>query len=514
MNSLVYLASLRFKAMIRKIYSRPLSAIFTTLAIIVMLGLLIFYSFFLKMPESEKGPFSAFLLTYLFVMTIMILAIMFQKRTALFTNVDANLLLCGPFSLKQILLYGIIGSCGATLALCLMNYLYITVLLGAFFDVSPLDYLILFITSMSAYFIILVFTDFLYVRFMDDPKRNLYRRLIVGALVVFILLIFAYHYYINRDLKIDAIINSFMDSKVFSLMPVIGWSKFVILNFHNGEYLLGLLALGGMIVLAFVLTILTMNTRSIDPEVICDDARYYDALKERSKNNSNLYQGLKVRSVKNVSFKKGAGAIASRLILDMRKTNSFITKTEVMLILLYLAISYFSDYDYAFYSRYVAIILYVITLSSNYNDELSHHYIYLIPDTPLRKLWALLWPSILKVSIIIVLMMTLGIVLGPTPLDFIAAIFELFGYALLFISSNIWSLRILNKGQNQVASQFIKMLIVIIALIPSVALGLVFTAVLYTPYLFSFISSFVNIIIALIFIYLSKGIVSGAELLN
>ena len=104
-----------------------------------------------------------------------------------------------------------------------------------------------------------------------------------------------------------------------------------------------------------------------------------------------------------------------------------------------------------------------------------------------------------------------GIVFGPTPEEFIASIIEMFGYGLVFITANILSTRLLKSNDNTVANQFIKMAVIIVALLPSVAIGILFTFLL-TSIWYSYISSITSIIVACILLYFSKGIVAGTEL--
>ena len=82
------------------------------------------------------------------------------------------------------------------------------------------------------------------------------------------------------------------------------------------------------------------------------------------------------------------------------------------------------------------------------------------------------------------------------------------GYGILFVSANIWSLKVLKSSSSQTMNQLVKMLIIIVAAIPSILIGIFFNLVTNIE-IFSFVCSIVNIVVACFFIYISKGIISN-----
>lgn len=511
MNSLLTLQYLKAKGFVRKIYSKPLSAVLTTAGVIASVALAVFMAM-LDIPAEEKGPFEVLTAMYLGFSMLLMVTMLASPRTAYVNENDANYLLVGPFKTSQIIAYGLIGSLSGALLYAVLSYAYVIVFFGALFEIKAVDYISLLMVSLLLFYCVFSLVDMLYIRLMNSKYQVWIKRGIIAVVAAALAMIFGYYYFTSQSKDFFEAFSGFMGSTAFNLVPLVGWAKMALLAFHYGNLTVGF---GGLLLLAILavgFTWATISAKEIDPETILEDAQWYTEMKNRTrKSQSNLNLNLKVHEVKETKWGSGARAISSRMMLDMRKTRSFITRQEVMLTLLYLAISFFSKFSYSFYSRYVSIILFIITMSSNYNDELKHHYIYLIPDKPVKKLLALLGPTVLKLVIIIFVMMTLGIILQPTLFEYVSAIFELCGYGLLFISANIWSLRLLKGNDNQVANQFIKMFLILLALVPSVVLGLVFNLVANLA-VFSFVSSLVNILVAMIFILASRNLVSGAGL--
>ena len=117
-------------------------------------------------------------------------------------------------------------------------------------------------------------------------------------------------------------------------------------------------------------------------------------------------------------------------------------------------------------------------------------------------------PTFLKIMIVIMVMLGMGLFMKPTVFEFVSALFEMTGYGILFVSANIWSLKMLKSSSSQTMNQLVKMLIIVLAAIPSILIGIFFNLVTNIE-IFSFVCSIVNIVVACFFIYISKGIISN-----
>ncbi len=510
MKSLIYLSKLKVRGYIRRLFKKPTTAILTVLGIIFFVGLF-FFMLTAYSSIEDKLPYNIFSIVYLGFALFMGVIFLFQKRTALFTSTDANFLLVGPYDSKKIMAYALNSSLASTILFAFLTIAYCFCFFGVFFDVSVLDFIWLIIVSALLFFSFFALIDMVYLRFMASKHKNVIRIAIFCAVLLIIVSVYVFYLLTHFSGDITTTSLMFIGSDYFSYTPIIGWAYMALNSMHELDVLKALMGALFLGLVDGLLILMTITTKEIDPEIIVNDAEWYEKMREQKrKSGSNLNLNLKVKSVKGARFNKGADAVSSRMMLDMRKTNSFITKQELMLIILYFAIAFFSDYGFAWYSRYVSIVLFVITLSANYTDELKHHYIYLIPDSPIKKLIAILRPTILKVLLVVVVMNTVGIIFGTDVLEYIAALFETFGYGMIFITANIWCTRLLKANTNEIANQFIKMGIIILCLLPGILLGLLF-GFIFNPLAYSYVSAIISIIMSCILIYFSKGVVSGVE---
>ena len=510
MKSLIYLSKLKAFGYIRRLFKKPTTAILTILGVIFFVALFFMMSMAYSGME-DKLPFSFFSIIYLGFALFMGVIFLFQPRTALFTSTDANFLLVGPYDNKKVMAYALSGSLTSTVLFTFLTMAYSVCFFGGLFDISVLDIIWMVFVSILLFFSFFGLIDMVYLRFMTSKHKNIIRIGIFLLMIVIVLSVYAF--YVSTHYSGDLMATSlmFISSDYFSYTPIIGWAYMALSSMHDLDVLKALLGIFFLGLVDLLLVLMTITTKDIDPEIIVNDAEWYEKMRERQrKGGSNLNLNLKVKAVKGVKFNRGADAVSSRMMLDMRKTNSFITKQELLLIALYFAIAFFSDYGFTWYSRYVSIVLFVITLSANYTDELKHHYIYLIPDSPIKKLIAILKPTIIKVGLVVLVMNTVGIIFGTNVLEYIAALFETFGYGLIFITANIWCTRLLKANTNEVANQFIKMGIIILCLLPGILLGLLF-GFLLNPLAYSYVSALTSIIMSSILIYFSKGVVSGVE---
>lgn len=510
MESLLYLCRLKAWGFVRNIFKKPLSAVFTVLAVLFFVA--VYIAMFMVSEEmEEKLPFELFGIFFLGFSLFMGVAMLFQKRTALLSMSDAHYLLIGPFKRQHIFLSAIMGSMGGALLYGVMAYAYCIAFFSPLFDFQVFDYFWILIVALAIFYFIFILIDFSYIRFLGHTHQRAIRVLVILSIVVITLSVFGYYClrYYTQDLSMTFL--SFITSDLFNFTPFLGWANAAIFNMHNGNIILAMICLGLIVFVDFLLTYLTITTKELDPEIIIEDAAWYEDLRARAKKSgSNLNLNLKVKKVEDFTFKEGSDALSSRLFLEMKKTGSFITRQEFLFIILYFAIAYFGKYSFIGYSRYVSIVLFIITMSANYTDELRHHYIYLIPDDPFKKLIALLKPTLVKVLIIVLVMNTVGLIFKPTILEYLSGIVETLGYGLVFVCGNILCIRILKSGTNALASQFIKMGVIILALLPGILLGVVF-GIFINALAYSFISALFSLIVSLVLLYLSRNITNNPE---
>ena len=220
-------------------------------------------------------------------------------------------------------------------------------------------------------------------------------------------------------------------------------------------------------------------------------------------------------------FAPGAKAILSKNMLIMRKTGNFLRKQDAAVIVMYFVISLIVLPDNVFYMFCYMMIIWLFTLiqDSDLLRDLNNYQIYLIPDSPLKKLVYAMIPAYLKIGIIMsVSVIFAGIFTRMAPLDILQYLVMLLGYSLIFVAGTVLSVRILSSRANVMLESFLRMLIIVAAAVPSLVIGLVIvllTGMYRSPALlmgvFTIVSLVMNILVSLVIIIACQGMMNGRE---
>ena len=139
MKALVYLFLIKQKAMVRKIFSRPSSAILTLLGIAFFIFLMVSVSqqqqqlSALMNVQSVSGWMMLYCGYLLLLLTVMIL----QKRTAIVTRDDAQFIFAGPFTRRQTLGFLLVQTVQGSLLYAVIAVLYMLLLMSVNVVLTP-----------------------------------------------------------------------------------------------------------------------------------------------------------------------------------------------------------------------------------------------------------------------------------------------------------------------------------------------------------------------------------------
>lgn len=105
--------------------------------------------------------------------------------------------------------------------------------------------------------------------------------------------------------------------------------------------------------------------------------------------------------MKQARFGSGAAALVSKNLLILRKTRRLLSLQEVLLIVIYLGIVWMNGQGFSFYQFFVLIVLFTSAKTDRIAQDLRVFYLYLIPDRPMKKLAALMVPSMLHIVAVV-----------------------------------------------------------------------------------------------------------------
>ena len=522
MRSLLFLSFLKIKGAVRNQFRTPASALITILLILLYGGLVIMAFAASSDNPMAKGTLdtnSALLIgigmTALFAFTVML-----NKRKALVFDTDAYYLFAGPYTRKQVNGYIMLQSLRQGVLYSLLGcYMIAMFSMTGYFTIPY--FLVCFVVLTLMLFFFLLLTDYIYMWGLVDAKYKKWNYLPLAVAVVCTALVFFWSVYqSNYDLKNGFFI--FAASREFYLVPFFGWAKWAIDGYLHSQYLFTLGGTGLLLACCLIIVVFFLRFNKDITEQAVADAEEASAFLRRAKENggrARIEDG-KVKRVKG-EFAPGAKAILSKNMLIMRKTGNFLRKQDAAVIVMYFVISLIVLPDNVFYMFCYMMIIWLFTLiqDSDLLRDLNNYQIYLIPDSPLKKLVYAMIPAYLKIGIIMsVSVIFAGIFTRMAPLDIFQYLIMLLGYSLIFVAGTVLSVRILRSRANVMLESFLRMLIILVAAVPSLILGMLIillTGMYREPALmmavFTVSSLVMNILVSLVIIIACQGMMNGRE---
>lgn len=517
MSALSYLFFVKLKAQIRRLFSKPSSAIITLL-IIGFFGFSIYSAVAnrevmsaMMNVQSVQGWMMLFCGYVLFLMTIMIL----QKRTAIVTRDDAQFIFAGPFTRRQTLAYLLIETVEGSLIYALIAVVYILMMMSSTVILTvPLILSLILSSLLMFYFAFALFTWFYFLE-MVNPRARWIKYGFLAVLLSFIALIAVRNFGFDGG-GIESTITRFVADPLFNWVPVFGWCKMALVGLVSQDLTACLIGFAATFVVCGGLTFLILNVKGDFYEQAIMDAEWISELRQnarahRSQGNINE----KVVSVGKAHFGSGAQALVSKNILILRKTRRLLSLQEGIMILIYLGIVWMNGQGFGFYQFFILIVLFTSATTDRIAQDLRVFYLYLIPDRPIKKLAALMVPSMLHMAAVVFASLVLcPLVLGAGWEEMISAAFMMIGFGWLFLSVSLVCLRLMKSRSTPFMEQVIKMFLSLILVIPYgiTVVGLMFGLGL-PGLLAQLVGLLVNGIVGFVCLILAAPLLSGNNLM-
>ena len=439
---------LKLKGTIRNIFSKPSSAIFTII-MILLYGALIVMA--LSHPEIAMSvgnlqDVSMVILVNIGFSALMVTTMMMQKKMALFTEDDAFYLFTAPFKRSAVMQYLMVSVVVSALLFGAIN-LFMIVMLGSHIAFDGGFLLLVFLTQSLLYFFFLTTQYYLYLRGLENAKMKKLIRIIPLACLFLVAIIFLVVLVAN-DFDVTKSGMEFVAGTPFHLVPVFGWVKLILVSYVAHDFykmLIGSVLLIGACIVIFLC--MSCYRKDFVEDVMADAQAF-----------SKRYK----------AFQEGAKAIFSKNMLLMRKTNDFIRMQDVMFVGIYLVITLIMGLGFSFYCYMLIFWMFSMIQNSDFMRDMKNYQIYLIPDAPLKKLWYVMLPTIIKTFLVLLIaIVSAYILLQPDFKEALQYFVMLSGYAFLFLATTVLSLRILKSRNNVMMENMLRMLLMILAAIPS-----------------------------------------------
>lgn len=518
MSALQKLWLYKLKGKLRNLFSKKTSAIFTIL-IVLFYGAIFVSMFFVNddmLPLSNMISVHIAVLLPIAFTALMVFMVLFQKRKALFFGEDAYYLFSGPFTKVQVMKYLISQTILQSIMFGAIS-VFIMVTLGSALALDAFFYILVLLVNAVITFFFLILTDYLYILSITNQKYKILSRVVAFSMIGVCIAIFLIAM-MQNNFNINTALIEFVQSDIFYLVPLFGWGKLILIAYVEANYLMiGVGVLATSIATAIVYYFFIHFKGDFYEQALDDSIAYTEIYKQALQGKSASFSDKKVKKV-NANFRNGAGALFSKGMLILRKTNGFINMKEVLILALYIAITWFTDLGFEFFIYMMMFFLMGVLQDSDLSQELKNYQIYLIPDHPLKKLIAIILPTLFKVIILVSVGVIIGALLFQTEWSVaLQYLVMIYGYAMVFISATVLSLRVLKSRTNVVMENMLRMLIIIASAIPSIALTIY---LIYHPEYFSmemlnvisYSSLVLNFVVSIIILLLCKNMLNGREL--
>lgn len=396
MEAIKYLYKTSFMNQLKKSIRKPFTVIYCILVIAYFVWM---YIVFKGMVSDMKIDSPEGLVMVLSVMALFFLPgnlITFAKRKGLiFKKSDIHLLFVSPISPKSILVYAYIKN------------IILSVVVGLAFIPIGVVWFHVPIYKMLLYFLVSQIVEntleisLMIILYGNERLSKKTLNIIGKVLLLFIMAIIINGIYLFFEYdKSLAFVGPFLSSPYLQMVPIIGWS----IAFYR-LLLLGATTLNVICTCLYLIS--TIALFIIAYRMSCTGLYYQDAMKFaddyeearlRGKKGEVAVVGGKKAKLKaaKVEYKGNyAKAIFYRQLLEYKKRRFFIFGVYNLVCLgIGIAIAYLSkDLDVRKYALFIvagagAYCTFIFSgLTTKWSKELENPYTYLIPDSPLKKLW-------------------------------------------------------------------------------------------------------------------------------
>ncbi|MEG1066938.1 MAG: putative ABC exporter domain-containing protein, partial [Erysipelotrichaceae bacterium] len=346
MNSLLYLSLIKIKATIRSYFSKVSVGIFTMIGVIFYGFLFWKLAFDTETSATSNIGFNISILLGIGFLGLILISSFLSKRKALVIETDAFYLFTGPFKRKDIMLFILRNNLVQSFMFSLLVVFISSMYSRGSYDLFLV--IILVITYTIMLFIGLALVDYLYILAISNDKYKDSNKLVGVVFLIIIGVITLYGAYL-KGFNFDELGLFIVKGDLFNYIPLLGWTNLLLTSIYSINTL-GII-IGSILLIGSLITIvlLFVNFKGDFYEKAMIDSAELTALVNNNKDGDQLALNQDIKTKATSTFRYGAGAIFSRNMLELRKTNSFITKGDILLLIVYFVLCWFIGLGHMFY---------------------------------------------------------------------------------------------------------------------------------------------------------------------
>lgn len=489
MKALFYLIMTQLKNRILSLKKKPgMMILYICITVIIVLSVVMLMIFGDQMSQRNMADeriifliIAGFGLLFLYTFTITGLS----TGSSLFTMPDVGLLFVSPISSKKILMYGLLSTLGKSLLGSVFIF-YQVVNLKANFGYGAKEVLALFVV----FALMLLFCQLLSIGIYIFTNGNSLRKNVVKSFLYVLLLGFALSVYLvekTGDIGMWEALLKVIASDWFGYVPVAGWTIMFFVGVAQGALAPVLISLALFIGFGILVVMLLTAGKADYYEDVLISTEYTYTVQKAAKEGGNMPRAERLKiKVKDgePGIGKGSGAmvIFHKQLLEMKRKSRFVfvDNFTIFAIVLLGVVGYNMKLREAPAETYYGVLgimiylQYFLVAFGRFKMELLKPYIFLIPESSLKKVLAASLTSLVKPCVDGVLFFTILTITGNiNPLH---SIFLALAYAAsgaVFVGMVVLYQRVLGGQPNKLVQTFIGMGLLATIMAPSVGASVI-----------------------------------------
>lgn len=317
-------------------------------------------------------------------------------------------------------------------------------------------------------------------------------------------------------------------STIGIFFPVSGWAAGLIGGIFTGDYaVVGLCALLMLATFASALLLVIKNKNNYYEDVLQTAEVAQSAITAKKEGQPAEVTPKKVRLGK-VGLGKGSGSstLFYKHLLENRRSGAFMfSKMTIIFMLITIGCAVMYSFMFSEDGDNTAAFVAVFTMSTymqmfsegmgRFSWELTKPYIYLIPESPFKKLlWATAETLLADCVEAVCLFVPIGLILNIGPMDTVLCILARISFSLLFTSGNMLVERVFGTVRSKGLILFFYIISLMLLTAPGVVLGILALSWELLPGAMGMLLGMIaaNVPIALLVMFLCRNVLQYAEL--
>lgn len=480
MNALVYLLWRQFVNMLKELKKRPVLLIVYILFIALM-------AFSFTISYNELGAEDARFASYYPIAVAAVSMFIFwgalrrgeKEGSGFFSMADVHLLFPSPISPSTILGYGTLGQMSSLLLICVLMLFQITTL-RMFFGLT-FGGMMGLITSLALLLFSTQILSMLYYAFLSvkPARRALCQKITMGLLLALAALV-AFFYFQEREIL--PALNALID--VIAYIPLAGWFVRATFSAAQDNWTIFALFSALQVAVGAVMLILLIRIQPDYYEDVLGMAQKRQTMVEVKKSGV-AQQNAVLRNLGKFPFiGKGAFAIFGRHLISYARQGFFDAQTIAILVIGILWPlmngTMFGDLDSTFRAdermtvAFLAYLMIFFNMQGMWAQEMKKPFIFLIPDSPGRKMVAATLLGVFKCFVDGLLAgIAATIILSSSWLHLPLFALAVASFAAVYTAADILARRLLGETHSKGLGVFVTFAVMIGCAIPAAILLMV-----------------------------------------